>query len=307
MGKPGAIYSLSVIAFVTLALFVSLRDKAPNAEEKTAMAENKTSLPQVIKAIDLNRDFDFAGEILPMDNFDVYERLDREILVNAYTHATTLLNLKTAQRYFPLFDRILAANGVPEDFKFLAVAESNFRHGTSSAGAKGIWQFMPTTAKGFGLEITEEVDERMHVEKSTEAACKLLQNYKRRFGTWTLAASAYNFGETRMAKEIAAQQTTSFYEMNLNVETSRYMFRLVAIKEIMTFPDHYGFQLDKNEFYQPLVDYKVVDVNSSITSLADFAKENGTTYRMLKLYNPWLIASKLTVKPGKSYKLKIPA
>lgn len=307
MGKPAAIYSLSVIAFVTLALFVSLRDKAPNAEEKSALAENKISLPQVIKAIDLNRDFDFAGEILPMENFDVYERLDREILVNAYTHATTLLNLKTAQRYFPLFERILAANGVPDDFKFLAVAESNFRHGSSPAGAKGIWQFMPATAKGFGLEISDEVDERMHVEKSTEAACKLLQSYKRRFGTWTLAATAYNFGETRMAKELTAQQTTSFYEMNLNVETSRYMFRLVAIKEIMSFPDSYGFQLDKNEFYQPLVDYKVVDVNSSISSLADFAKQNGTTYRMLKLYNPWLIDSKLTVKPGKSYKIKIPS
>jgi membrane-bound lytic murein transglycosylase D len=138
------------------------------------------------------------------------ERLDREILVNAYSHATTILNIKHSKRFFPIFDRILATNGVPDDFKYLAVAESNFRLGTSSAGAKGIWQFMPATAKGYGLEISDEVDERLHVEKATQAACKLLLDYKKRFGTWMLAATAYNFGETRMARELASQKSDNF-------------------------------------------------------------------------------------------------
>jgi membrane-bound lytic murein transglycosylase D len=306
MHRSFALYSILVAAFLTAALFWS-GTSSPEKDTAKDDIERSVILPQVIRSVDLSRPFDYAGEQLPMDNFDVVERLDREIMVNAYMHATTMLNMKAARRYFPLFERILSAHGIPDDFKYLAVAESNFRHGTSSAGAKGIWQFMPATAKGYNLEVSNDVDERMHVEKSTEAACKLLLDYKKRFGSWTLAAAAYNLGETRMAKELAAQKADNFYDLNLNAETSRYVFRLVAIKEIMSESEKYGFLLEDEDYYQPLEDYKIVEVNKSIPSLADFAVENGTTYRMIKLYNPWLLTSSLTAKPGKTYKLKIPA
>lgn len=306
MQKTVQIYSIAVSTFLTFALFASLREKHDSGLVHTTHTE-RLILPQVIKAIDLNRGFDFSGEQLPMDNFDVVERLDREVLVNAYQHANTLLNIKSARRYFPLFERILAAYGIPEDFKYLAVAESNFRFGTSSAGARGLWQFMPATAKGYNLEISETVDERLHVEKSTEAACKLILDYKRRFGSWTLAAAAYNIGETRLARELQEQQFDSFYDLNLNSETSRYIFRIVAFKEIMSNPDLYGFYVEDDNLYMPMEDYSVVETNQGISSLSSFAKQHGTTYRMLKLYNPWLSENKLVNKTGKNYQIKIPA
>jgi membrane-bound lytic murein transglycosylase D len=294
------LYTAVLFSFFAIAVFSSvvLSDEANDNEV--------LYLAQRVQAVDLNRSFAFAGEGLPEDNFDVKERLDREILVNAYSHANTMMNIKHSRRYFPLFERILAAHGLPDDFKYLAVAESNFRFGTSSAGAKGLWQFMPATAKGFGLEVTEDVDERLHVEKSTEAACKLLQNYHKRFGSWMLAATAYNFGETRMARELASQQANSFFDLNLNTETSRYLFRIIAIKEIMSHPESYGFVLEEDDYYQPLNDYKVVEVSTTIPNLKKFAAENGVSYRMLKLFNPWLISEKLTVRPGKTYSLKLP-
>jgi len=305
MQKKITIYTLTIGVFLAALMFLSsVENKGFFDSEST---NKKILLPQVIKSIDLNRPFDLAGELLPMDNFDVYERLDREVLSNAYQHGTTLLNIKSAYRYFPLFEKILAANGIPDDFKYIAVAESNLRHATSPAGAKGIWQFMPATGKAYGLEINDEVDERMHIEKATEAACKLLSDYKKRFGSWTMAAASYNLGETRLAKEIAAQKANSFYDLNLNAETSRYVFRIVAIKEIMSNPELYGYYAEEFTMYQPIEDYTVVEVNHAIPNLADFAIQNGTTYRMLKIYNPWLINSSLVNASRKSYKIKIPA
>jgi membrane-bound lytic murein transglycosylase D len=293
-------YTAVLFSFFAISIFSSvvLTDAAKDNED--------IYLAQRVQSVNLNRTFSFAGESLPSDNFDVMERLDRELMVNAYSHANTIMNIKHSLRYFPMFERILAAHGIPDDFKYLAVAESNFRFGTSSAGAKGIWQFMPATAKGFGLEVTDEVDERLHVEKSTEAACKLLQNYYKRFGTWTLAATAYNFGETRMARELESQNADNFFDLNLNSETSRYLFRIVAIKEIMLHPKSYGFLVEEEDYYQPLNDYKVLEINSTIPNLKKFAAEQGVSYRMFKLYNPWLMGERLTVKPGRTYSIKLP-
>jgi membrane-bound lytic murein transglycosylase D len=304
--KQLTVYSISVAVFLTGALFLSSIEIDSIKTSLFSSGSGNRTLPQVIKSVNLDRPFDLAGEQLPMDNFDVVERLDREILSNAYMHGTTLLNIKAAYRYFPMFESVLAAYGVPDDFKYIAVAESNLRAATSPAGAKGIWQFMPNTAKGYGLELTEDIDERLHIEKATEAACKLILDYKKRFGSWTMAAAAYNLGETRLAKEIAAQHAELFFDLNLNSETSRYVFRIVAIKEIMANPESYGYYPEEFDKYKPLEDYKVVEVTSSIASLADFAKKNGTTYRMLKVYNPWLINSKLENKTGKLYRIKIP-
>ena len=260
---------------------------------------------QRITAFDLDKTFVFAGEAIPAGNFDAIERLDRELLVNTYQHSATLLNLKQAYRYFPVIEPILAKHGIPDDFKYLCVAESNLRMATSSAGAKGLWQFMESTGRAYGLEISESVDERYHVEKSTEAACRFLSKLKDRFGSWTLAAAAYNMGEGGLARRIGQQQVDNYYDLHLPDETSRYVFRIHAIKEIMSNPSKYGFYLDKNDLYPELENYRVITVNESVDNWGDFAKEHNTTYRMLKIYNPWLRDSKLTVIKN-TYKVKVP-
>lgn len=309
------VYSIAVTLLLAGVLFLAYSDvlqRAPDPDtagvrpNSSSRREATQFLPQHIRPISLSRSFDFAGEPLPMDNFDVRERLDRELTVNAYTHGTTLLNLKSTYRYFPLFEKVLKENGIPDDFKYAAVAESNLRNAVSPAGARGIWQIMAPTARQYGLEITEEVDERYHPEKATQAACKLLKDYYRQFGNWTLTAAAYNIGGPRLEREKGAQKGSTFYDLHLNEETSRYVFRLVAIKEILANPKAYGFVLEDEEGYPPLDQYKIVEVNSSIPNLAEFAQQHGISYRALKVYNPWLIAGSLTNKTGKTYQIRIP-
>jgi len=263
-------------------------------------------LPQKIRPIPLDRPFDFAGEPLKTDQFDIRERLERELLINAYLHANTLLSIKRSERFFPVMERILKEEGMPDDLKYLAVAESALGYGTSSAGARGIWQFMEPTAKFYGLEVNEDVDERLHLEKATRAACRYLKGYRDQFGSWHLAASAYNMGGPRLKKEIAAQRAESFEELNLNSETSRYLFRIVALKTLLEDPAAFGYDLRDEDYYPELDDYREVTVSGSVANWADFAKENGTNYRMLKVYNPWLVSGSLANKAGKTYTIRIP-
>lgn len=306
--KPKTLYNYTLIlaGFLTIVLFTSYGEKkdAPDNETNTELGAD--ALPQTIHGVSLKQPFSFANEDLPMTNFDVRERLDRELSVNSYWHSSTLLNIKSSTRYFPLIEEILKENNVPDDFKYLAVAESSLRNVRSPVGAKGIWQFMKGTGEFYGLEINNEVDERYHVEKATVAACKYLKSYKEKFGNWTLAAAAYNMGGPKLKKEIANQGADSYYDLNLNSETNRYVFRIVAIKEILNRPQNFGFYLENEDMYQPLDDFKVVEVNGSIPSLADFAKEHNISYRMLKIYNPWLRSSKLTNSRKKTYEVKIP-
>jgi len=262
-------------------------------------------LRQNVTAVNLNREFSFAGEAVPM-NDDIKERLDKELSVNAYLQATTLLNMKRAARYFPEVERILKENEVPEDFKYLAIAESGLRNVTSSASAKGYWQFMLPAAKEMGLEVTEEVDERMHIEKSTKAACAYLKKLHKRFGNWTNAAAAYNMCAGGLAKYIAEQKESDYYRLHLNEETSRYVFRIIAIKDIMTNPETYGYFLEQDHYYQPHQKLKQIQITHSVANLVDFAKQHNTTYRLLKYYNPWLTGNQLTVKTGKTYHLMLP-
>ncbi|MDH3244094.1 MAG: lytic transglycosylase domain-containing protein [Saprospiraceae bacterium] len=293
-----------------LSLLVVLYTSGTSAsadEVKESTVSNDDRLPQVIKSVSLDKVYSFAGEALPSDNFDAMERLDRELVVNSYYHSSTILNLKNASRYFPVIEPILATEGVPDDFKYIAVIESNLRNITSPAGAKGIWQFMKVSGRGYGLEISSEVDERYHVEKATKAACDLIKDYRKRFGTWSNAAGAYNMGETRFAAEMNRQKMDSYYDMNFGAETGRYLFRVLAMKEIMQSPEQYGFYVDQNQdLYKPLSDSRLYTADKTISDLGSFAKEQETTYRMLKLYNPWLISGKLTVAAGKSYEIKIP-
>ena len=299
-----------IAAFFALTIFSSStgEQNVKTGVEESEKPVNPNELPQVIKSVDLNaRSFSFAGETLPMENFDVKERLDRELMRNSYWHSNTLLNIKKAYRYFPIISQILAENNIPDDFKYLAVAESDLRNAVSPAGAKGFWQFMKGTAGDYKLEVNSQVDERYHLEKATHAACKFLQKQYDRFGSWALVAAAYNMGAYRLDKEMKLQRAKTYFDLNLNQETSRYLFRIVAIKEIMTHPNDFGFYIDDRDKYAAMPPHKIVKVFGPVANWGDFAIKNGTTYRMLKVYNPWLVSSSLTNKAGKTYEIKIPA
>lgn len=250
-------------------------------------------------------EIDFAGEKAPLNITDVRERFDRELLVNANLDASTRLIIKRANRAFPVIEPILKRYGVPDDFKYLAVIESGLVNVVSPAGARGVWQFMPETGKQYGLEVNDIVDERYHLEKSTEAACKYLLAAKEKFGSWTLAAASYNGGVSGVNKQITFQGVSNYYDLLLTEETSRYVFRILALKEIMKNPVQYNFNMLPGELYQ-VIPAKQIDVTASLPDLATFAKEQGINYKILKLHNPWLRDRKLDVATGKVYKLEIP-
>ncbi len=295
-----SIFALSLAAIVAIAFFGSY--KGPDKNNQNA---NNSNTQQLIRPIAIPTSLSFAGESMPLENMDVKERLDRELTINAYWPSTAIANMKRAGRYFPEIEAILAENGVPDDFKYLAVAESGMKHATSPAGAKGVWQFMSKTATYYGMVIDSEVDERYNVEKATQAACKYLKGAYKKFGSWTLAAASYNMGEPRLAQLLKAQNVTSYYDLHLSEETNRYVFRIAAIKEIYSNTEKYGYDIRPEELYPPYK-YAIVKVNTSIPKLADFAQKYGTTYRMLKLYNPWLRKPYLNNKAKRSYKIKIP-
>ena len=248
---------------------------------------------------------DFSGEEVPTFMADVQERLDKEMITNMNYHTNTTLVIKRANKVFPIIEPILAKYGVPDDFKYLAVIESSLVNAVSPAGARGVWQFMPATAKEKGMEVSDEVDERYHLEKSTEAACKYLLGAKEKFGSWTLAAASYNGGMNGISKKMEEQQVDNYYDLLLTEETSRYVFRILALKEIMSKSDKYGFSIPKEALYYTIPTKKIV-VDSSITDLAKFAKTQGVNYKILKIHNPWLRDKKLTNTSGKKYEIEIP-
>ncbi len=245
-----------------------------------------------------------VNERVPVEQKDVKERIDRELLVNTYWQSNGLLLIKRKNKYFPVIEPILARNGVPDDFKYLAVAESGLQNITSPAGAKGFWQIMKSTAKEYGLEVNKEVDERYHLEKATEVACKYLLKAKEKYGSWTLAAASYNAGMNRISTELEKQKVDNYYDLLLNDETSRYVPRIIALKHILENPKDFGFVFSEEDLYTPYEYYEVA-VDSSITDLADFAQKMNITYKELKLLNPWLRSDQLTNKSKKTYFIKI--
>ena len=252
-----------------------------------------------------NLKMDFSGEEVPTFMADVQERLDKEMITNMNYHTNTTLVIKRANKVFPIIEPILAKYGVPDDFKYLAVIESSLVNAVSPAGARGVWQFMPATAKEKGMEVSDEVDERYHLEKSTEAACKYLLVAKEKFGSWTLAAASYNGGMNGISKKMEEQQVDNYYDLLLTEETSRYVFRILALKEIMKNSDKYGFRIPNEALYYNIPTRKLV-IDSSITDLAKFAKSQGVNYKILKIHNPWLRDKKLTNTSGKKYEIEIP-
>lgn len=291
----------NLVAFCFFSFMLSSFLHPVENEERTDDA-----IPQSVQPVNLKSSYSFAGEALPMDNFDVRERMDREIHINTFWQSSTILNIKNAAKYFPIIERILEEQGIPEDFKYLAVAESALRHASSPAGARGLWQFMSASAKEMGLEVNSDIDERYNVELSTLAACEYIKKNRDKFGSWTLAAAAYNTGPGRLNTELERQKEDSYYDLNLSEETMRYVFRIVALKEIMTHPDDYGFIIESSDIYRPLKDYTILEVDYQIDDLADFAHEHGTTYRHLKVFNPWMRTSILPNKSRKRYLIKIP-
>ncbi len=260
---------------------------------------------QNVKSFPIPDSLTFAGERVPLENFDTRESFDRELNTNAYRHSSTILLIKRANRYFPVIETILREHGIPDDFKYVAVAESDLSNAISPARATGFWQFMNATGKEYGLEINKEVDERYHLEKSTEAACKyFLKSYKK-YGNWTIVAASYNRGSNGVNRQIGIQGQKDYYNLLLPEETARYLFRILSYKTIFTDQEKYGFFIPGNQLY-PEIEYSMVKVDTSVASFADFAHLAGTNYKILKSFNPWLRQPYLTNRAGKEYQIKVP-
>jgi membrane-bound lytic murein transglycosylase D len=247
----------------------------------------------------------FAGERMPLDNFDTRESLERELITTAYRHSSTILIVKRANRYFPVIEKILREYSIPEDFKYLAAAESDLSNVISPAGATGFWQIMQGTGKEEGLEINTEVDERYNLEKSTEFACRYFLKSYAKYGNWTLAAASYNGGRNGIDDQIEIQNEKNYYDLLLTEETARYIFRVVAYKLVIGDPKAYGFEIGVSDYY-PELKYSEVKVDTTVTDFSRFARNFGTNYKMLKFLNPWLRKPYLTNKSGKTYWIKIP-
>ena len=289
-----------ILSILAISVLLSCENqKEMTAESEPIQAEGKTDAhPKLPTEMSL-----FGEEIL-LDNFDIRERLDKEIIVNTYYHSSTIQILKKANRYFPIIEKILEEEGIPNDMKYLCVIESALNQATSPSGAKGFWQFMPAAGAENGLRINSEVDERFHVEKSTRAACAYLKTAKRNFKNWVLASASYNCGIGGLKKVMKAQEAENFFEIYMNRETSRYVFRIMALKLLMENPTAYGFDPTKMELYQA-IETRKVEVTESISDLGTWARKNGSNLRMLKILNPWLISSKLTVT-GATFSIELP-
>lgn len=262
-------------------------------------------LDQNIHDIELPKTLDFCGEAVPLDRFYVRESLEREIIVNSYRHSNTILLLKRTTRWFPVIEPILRKNNLPEDFKYLAMIESDLTNVVSPSKAVGFWQFLEGTGKQYGLEIYKEVDMRYNQELETQIACDFLKDLYAKFGSWTLSAAAYNCGGGKMSRSIEEQHVSSYYDLLLPAETERYIYRILAFKLITQNPEKYGFHISDEGWYQPL-EYKTITVTETIEDLAQFAIDKGTNLKMLKYYNPWLRSNKLTISEGNSYQIKLP-
>ena len=298
---------LGLVALIMVSSLLIFGTKTGVVEVNIQDTENdkNTSESYQIKALKIPSNLEFAGEPVPVHNADIRERIDRELLVNTYWQSNGLLLFKRSHKYFPIIEPILKKNGVPDDFKYLAVIESGLQNVTSPAGAKGFWQIMKGTGKENGLEINTNIDERYHLEKATQVACNYLKKSKERFGSWTMAAAAYNAGNASIARKIKTQKVADYYDLLLGEETKRYVPRMVALKEILSNPSKYGFIFDKEDLYN-FDATKLIEVDTVITDIARFSKDFGINYKVLKMYNPWLRENKLNNKSRKLYFIKMP-
>lgn len=293
-----------LVVFSGLAL-LGISKLGQGSESKPLTESDKPKNTYAIFAIPLPEKLEFAGEEVPMDQIDIRESLDRELLVNTYWQSQTLLFIKRANRYFPIIEDILKRHGVPDDFKYLPVAESGLMNVISPANAVGFWQLLEGTAKEYGLEINNEIDERYSVEKATEAACKYLKESYLKYGSWAMAAASYNAGRRGIDRQVERQNEKDYFDLLLNEETSRYLFRILSYKMILSNPSEYGFHVGENDLY-PEIPFYEVTLDGKVDDFSIFAGRYGITYKILKWLNPWLREASLANHPGKSYYIKIP-
>ncbi|MDT7830264.1 lytic transglycosylase domain-containing protein [Pricia sp. S334] len=298
--------------FVISTLIYAVQGSSELAPDTEKLSDSTEPMPHKnvareyrISAIDIPEDLNFAGETVPQGDPEIMERIDREFLVNTYWQSNAVLLIKRANMYFPIIEPILAANGVPDDFKYLAVAESGLQNVRSPAGATGFWQIMKATGRQYGLEVNDNVDERYHLEKATQVACDYLNKYKKKYGTWTLAAASYNAGTGAIDRYLGIQQVDDYYDLLLGQETGRYVFRIMAIKEILSHPKKYGFDLQEEDLYTAVPTFEV-EVDEPVLSFADFAQKYEISYKILKRHNPWLREPHLNNSSKKKYNIAIP-
>jgi hypothetical protein len=305
--KSKAFYFILGVTIAIFAVILSASVFLDNDDLTTAMLNPDEDYPQGYRIVTppIPGQIEFAGESVPVENFEVRERVEREFIVNTYFHSLTILAIKRVNRWFPVIEPILKKNNVPDDFKYLCVTESNLENVISPAGATGFWQFMKAAGEKYGLEINSQVDERYHVEKSTQAACEYLKDAYDIYGTWTMAAASYNMGTNGADNQLERQKTDNYYNLVLNDETSRYIARIVAFKYITQNIKAYGFDIKDEELYEPLKTFEIT-LDSSVDDLADYSIALGLNYKILKLYNPWLRDNTLSNRNRKVYKVKIP-
>jgi hypothetical protein len=303
---------IAVSALFILFGYISFNEKRYHTKKDTISDETVAEMRYVVEdlpfpaiSLDIPESIDFAGEPVPMDISDVRERLDKELQINTYFHSNTIFLIKRANRWLPQIEKILKKHGVPDDFKYLPLIESNLLNDISPKNAVGYWQILKASGKEYGLEITDEVDERYDPLKATEAACKYLNQAYRKFGNWTLVAASYNRGMGGIERALENQHVKTYYDLFLNEETARYVFRLLAIKEIIENPLKYGFRINPKHLFQEEA-LKYVEVNETIKDLVNFARQHNTNYKLIKRHNPWLRDDKLTVKKNRQYQIAIP-
>lgn len=295
------------ILLIPLALFGLFQIFTYSSTTDEEAAEHALKMEEEYKIFSLSapREITFAGRKVPTEEPEVYERLDREIHSNTYFHSNTILYFKKANRWFPVIEPILKKNGIPEDFKYLALIESGLKNVVSHAGAAGYWQFLKATGKEYGLQINGEVDERYHMEKATQAACDYLNDSYKKYNDWALVAASYNAGKGKISKELTRQKASSYFDLLLVEETGRYVFRMLAVKHIFENPVKYGFNIRKADLYSPM-EYKTVTLDSAVTNFADYAKSHNISYKILKHFNPWLRDAYLKNTAGTAYQVKLP-
>lgn len=295
----------TVALIMVMGIAIRLFSFSTYEEKEDQQFQDKFNHNYQVFSLNLPEEIAFAGETVPIEKLDLRERLDRELLVNTYWQSQTLLFFKRAHKWFPVIEPILAANGVPDDFKYLALIESGLDNVVSPSGAAGFWQFMKPTGKEYELEINGEVDERYHLEKATMAACEYLKAAKAKFGSWTMAAASYNMGIPGLAKQLDRQRVSNYYDLLLGNETSRYVFRMVAVKEILSQPKKYGFQFRSKDLYPPVAT-RTITLDTAVADFAVFAQQQGINYKVLKLLNPWLRKPYLNNKKGTEYLIQLP-
>ncbi|MBR3435388.1 MAG: lytic transglycosylase domain-containing protein [Bacteroidales bacterium] len=297
--------SIAAIVLSVLAIVGEILICASSREDSEEVLQRAISNNYRIYSPILPDTMSFAGEKVPLSTYYVHEGLDLEVITNMYRHSSTMLYFKRANRYFPIIEPILKKNGIPSDFKYLCVIESGLTNATSPAKAQGFWQFIPSTGANYGLTVNDEIDMRNNLTASTEAACKYIRSLYNKFHSWTAAAAAYNCGENGLARRISKQSTDNYYDLWLNSETSRYVYRILAMKLIMQNPQKYGFHLRQCDLYPP-IPTRAATLSGQNVDLYEFARSNGTSYKMLRMLNPWIQTDVLKNKSNQKYMVQLP-